>query len=121
MATAVLLDTVSIQRYIFGSNKLKENIGASRLIQWIFVDPLRKTIQEIFPGTPKDIFEDWEQEVPRYTVLKPKTPSQVETPFEVGYIGGGNALLFFQDQKKAKDFVTSGHKVLWRLPASLPL
>lgn len=106
MATAVLLDTVSIQRYIFGSNKLKENIGASRLIQWIFVDPLRKTIQEIFPGTPKDIFEDWEQEVPRYTVLKPKTPSQVETPFEVGYIGGGNALLFFQDQKKAKDFVT---------------
>lgn len=110
MATAVLLDTVSIQRYIFGSNKLKENIGASRLIQWIFVDPLREGIQKIFPEIPenlcKDIFKDWEEEVPRYTVLKPKTPSQVETPFEVGYIGGGNALLFFQDPGKAKAFVT---------------
>ena len=104
MCTAVLLDTVSIQRYIFGSNKLKENIGASRLIQWICVDPLRKTLQKIFPEIPenlcKDIFKDWEKEVPLYSILKP------ETPFEVGYIGGGNALLFFQDPGEAKAFVT---------------
>ena len=30
---AVLLDTVSIQRYVFSSSKLKENIGASHLVK----------------------------------------------------------------------------------------
>ena len=31
--TAVLVDTVSIQQYIFSSNRLKENLGASHIIE----------------------------------------------------------------------------------------
>jgi hypothetical protein len=33
---AVIIDTVSIQSYIFSSNKLKENVGASYLVKKIY-------------------------------------------------------------------------------------
>jgi len=33
---AVLIDTASIQEYIFMSNKLKENVGASFLVERVF-------------------------------------------------------------------------------------
>ncbi len=33
---AVLLDITSIQKYIFESNKLKDNLGASYLIQEVY-------------------------------------------------------------------------------------
>jgi hypothetical protein len=70
--TAVLIDTISIQNYVFGSNKLKENLGASYLVKTIYTHALVK-----------------------YKPLKePK-----------GYIGGGNALLFFNSDVDAKEFV----------------
>ena len=70
--TVVLIDTISIQNYVFGSNKLKENLGASYLV---------KTIYE-YPG------------VKSKPLANPK-----------GYIGGGNALLFFSDDESANNFV----------------
>lgn len=36
--TAVLFDTSSIQQYIFGSNKLKENLGASYIVKHLYDD-----------------------------------------------------------------------------------
>lgn len=33
---AILLDTRSIQKYVFGCNKLKTNVGASFLVDDIF-------------------------------------------------------------------------------------
>ncbi len=70
---AVLIDTISIQDYVFGSSKLKENLGASYLLKAIYEDQLIKD--------------------------KPlKDPK--------GYIGGGNALLFFKhNDESAKEFV----------------
>ena len=45
----VYIDTVSIQEYIFGSNDLKQNIGASELVaqatrDWVFdvLDEMKK-------------------------------------------------------------------------------
>jgi len=32
--SAVLLDTVSIQKYIFSGRKLKEFVGASYIVNW---------------------------------------------------------------------------------------
>ncbi len=67
---AVLLDTVSIQKYVFQSNQLKENLGASFLVEEIY-----------------------------------RNCSKNNELFEVGYIGGGNALLLFQEEAKAKEFI----------------
>lgn len=36
MNTAILFDTMSIQQYVFGSNKLKDNLGASYIIENIY-------------------------------------------------------------------------------------
>lgn len=69
MNTAILFDTMSIQQYVFGSNKLKDNLGASYIVEHIY-DNLRDN---------PDI--------------------------EVGYIGGGNALIFTATETKAKEIV----------------
>lgn len=63
MKTAVFIDTMSIQKYIFSSNSLKENIGASYLV--------------------KKMFEELKRE------------------YSYSYIGGGNALLYFEDKDSA--------------------
>lgn len=98
---AVLIDMVSIQRYVFGSNKLRENIGASYLIQEVYESYLKKVIHDIFPSANID-FNAWKNEPAKYQIEEPGIP------FEVGYIGGGNALLFFKDFKdvnNAREFV----------------
>lgn len=36
MNTAILFDTMSIQQYVFGSNKLRDNLGASHIVEHIY-------------------------------------------------------------------------------------
>jgi len=100
---AVLIDTVSIQKYVFGSNKLKENLGASYLVQDIYETVLASVLKEIFNGEKLDL-ERWKNS-PDELLIKHK-------PFEVGFIGGGNALLFFQDSTKAAEFIQLWTKTL---------
>src|SRR3990172_1236668 len=92
---AVLLDTVSIQKYIFQSNKLKENIGASYLVEKIYEEYLNDAVFEIF-GKRFEI-DLWKKE--------PSIIRIHSEPFEIGYIGGGNALLLFQEKEKAIAFI----------------
>lgn len=76
---ALLIDVASIQKYIFGSNKLAENIGASYIIENL-------------------IFEkSWLNE-------------QLESEDKIGYIGGGNALLLFEDMGRRTEFVKNFRK-----------
>lgn len=77
---AVLIDITSIQKYVFGSSKLKENLGASHLISTLYDSTILKN------DDLKDI-----------PIKKDGEPE--------GYIGGGNALFFFEDEIKAKRFV----------------
>ena len=102
--TAVLLDTVSIQGYIFQSNSLKDNIGASHLVTEIFISHLAKALAEVtaLPSAEiTTIIENWKK-----SGSKGPCPA-AEIPFECGYIGGGNALLFFCSPSLAKQFITS--------------
>ncbi len=104
---AVLLDTVSIQNYIFRSNKLKENLGASYLVDQIFGSYLAEAIGKITGRSAEEERQhlfDWEN-------------TDAETlkcadAVEIGYIGGGNALLFFQKESQAKQFIEIWTKIL---------
>jgi hypothetical protein len=97
-AYAVLIDTVSIQQYIFGSNKMKENIGASFIVEKIFDDVLRQVLPD--GSEYGEMVDLWKKE-PEIVYLYGDKPKR----FEIGYIGGGNALLFFRDKSGAIDFV----------------
>jgi len=100
--TAVLLDATGIQHYIFGSTQLKENIGASFLVENIYEDILKKSLEEIqFKNVD---LNEWKKNPE--SILKP------DIGFDIGYIGGGNALLFFKEQGKAKSFVKTWTKQL---------
>ncbi|MFZ3383580.1 MAG: hypothetical protein WA144_06610 [Candidatus Methanoperedens sp.] len=102
LVTAILLDATGIQDYIFGSTQLKENIGASFLVENVYEDILKKSLEEIqFKNVDLNAWKKNPE-----SILKP------EIGFDIGYIGGGNALLFFKEQSKAKNFVRSWTKRL---------
>lgn len=102
--TGVLFDITGIQRYIFGSNKLKENLGASFLVESIYKEFLRDIANSVFRG--RERLDCWHHERERLYIKD----SNVD--MEIGYIGGGNALLFFRDQDKAVQFVKEWSKRL---------
>lgn len=102
---AVIIDTVSIQSYIFSSNKLKENIGASHLVKKIYETELKEALEKVFDDSNVDI-KAWESEPDRLSITNPSVH------FEIGYIGGGNALILFKDKVKAIEFVREFSKLL---------
>jgi hypothetical protein len=90
---AVLVQVVSIQKYIFSSNKLKENIGASYILEKLLFGHnglLYNTLRG-FSFAPFEL-EDWGKAISG-------------GKFEIGYIGGGNALILFNMVDDAKDFI----------------
>lgn len=96
-AYGVLIDTVSIQPYIFGSNKLKENLGASYVVQDIYDSLLLQALSEIFPNVRFDDMKKWWR--------NPDEVFKQHPLFDVGYIGGGNALLLFEQSDQAEQFL----------------
>lgn len=98
VVTAVLIDTVSIQKYIFSSNQLKENIGASFMVEQIFDHELVFALKETL-GCEINTNE-WK------TLPDKEVNIQQDTDkCEIGFIGGGNALLFFNNADTAGTFI----------------
>ncbi|MGC8650907.1 MAG: Cas10/Cmr2 second palm domain-containing protein [Hydrogenobaculum sp.] len=81
---AIIIDMPSIQRYIFASNRLRHNIGASYIVKRLYDEPMKEALEGVKEG------ED----------------------FKIGYKGGGNALLLFKDSEKAKEFIKKYSKVV---------
>lgn len=96
---ALLIDTISIQRYVFAGNRLKENIGASRIVQEIYEDTLSESVAGVLGHTVD--FTNWRKEPEKIFINDPAVD------FEVGYIGGGNALLLFKEEEQAKEVLES--------------
>jgi len=94
--TAVLIDTTSIQQYIFSSNKLKTNVGASHIVKSIYdKDHLICQLKKVGDGS-----DNWEQKSDAIQII-----SNNSLEWEIGYIGGGNALIFFKSKGKAINFI----------------
>ena len=96
-----VLDCSSIQKYVFGSNKLKTNIGASEIVECIYQELIPKILAEMSDKKSWRIDEwkdnDWQLKIAN-------DPNRFA---EIGYIGGGNALLIFRDagQDNAQKFI----------------
>jgi len=101
--TLTLLDTTGIQDYIFASNRLQENIGASELVYrattlWAF-KALEETVgakHNILNGGSLDWGFDESQHI-----------EEKDSPLmaEVIQAAGGNTVILFRDDKQAHKFV----------------
>ncbi len=84
-----LYDITGIQNYVYGSNKLKDNIGASNLVEkcfdCFFINSIKKFYKEENFRTNWDQYTEWKYE---------DDPNLVG---EIVYIGGGNALVVFEN------------------------
>lgn len=92
--TLLAVDTPSIQSYIFGSNRLKENLGASYLVRqatenWAF--------EALNHAAGKNNLNDGELD----------RSAQIEDgdlDTEILYAGGGNFVVLFRDEAAARSF-----------------
>lgn len=112
--TITVVDTTGIQPYIFGSNRLQENIGASELVrlatgQWALeaveavTAPSKHNIADARRGALNDGFQ-----IDKH---------QGETAAEVIYAGGGNIVVLFRSVEQSRKFADSlTRRVLFDAP-----
>ena len=109
---AILFDTRSIQKYIFASNRLKTNIGASFLVESAFSRELLHVLRERFGEDEVDDATWREVESPDWT--------KMEQRCRIGYIGGGNALVLFSEGTTDEELVevirSFTKRLLWTTP-----
>ena len=99
--TVTVLDTTGIQPYIFGSNRLRENIGASYLVSEATDDWVRNALDTLKAKIKQKIYAfDPEKHQPE---AKPRIEDN-ELAAELVYAGGGNTLLLFSDKQYAVEF-----------------
>lgn len=106
--TLVLLEVSDIQRYVFGSNHLAQNIGASELVMQATTDWVHDILDVMNLLARSNV----QAKVPEGLRLTDQTIAgwlQVEAV----YAGGGNTMLLFTDETEAQAFVQqlSSHAV----------
>ena len=100
--TVTVLDTTGIQPYIFGSNRLRENIGASYLVSQATDDWAREALHTF---ARKDINRKVYAFDPKK--YQPDAKPRIEDDglaAELVYAGGGNTVLLFSDKQYAVEF-----------------
>lgn len=103
--------TVSIQRYIFQSNRLKENIGASYLAKHWFDIGLIGAIQQTKTRSV------WDAYIENPLMSPPDESIDLSKDVNVIYIGGGNAALLCKSREIANKVVrTWSHALLKEAP-----
>ena len=88
--TLMLVEATGIQRYIFGSNQLAQNIGASELVTQATTD----WVSALLPDANNMVGSE---------VVEP-TPEMGDLDARVVYAGGGNAMIIFARDNDAAQF-----------------
>ncbi|MBD2206442.1 hypothetical protein H6G33_25265 [Calothrix sp. FACHB-1219] len=95
---ATVIDTTGIQKYIFASNRLRENIGGSYLVQVATNKWVKECLRELQKlgqvYIPDDETEDFEAHI----------ATNIEIIGEFVYAGGGSTVLLFRTEEYAKNF-----------------
>jgi hypothetical protein len=100
--TVTVIDTTGIQSYIFGSNRLRENIGASYLLAQATGDWVKNTLEK-------------EVGIPKSRQYEPIENSGLSA--ELVYADGGNAMVIFRAKNIAIKFTKKlSRKVLHDAP-----
>lgn len=89
----VVADTAQIQPYIFGSNRLRENIGASYLVAQAMGDWARQALPKPNNLDPNTL-----------AIVADSTIEQNNLAAELLYAGGGNVVALFREQQAVEDF-----------------
>jgi hypothetical protein len=99
--TVTVLDTTGIQPYIFGSNRLRENIGASYLVSQATDNWAREALEKLKDQIKQEVYAfNPEQHQPE---AKPHIEDD-GLAAELVYAGGGNTVLLFSNKQYALQF-----------------
>lgn len=99
--TVTVLDTTGIQPYIYGSNRLRENIGASYLVSQATDDWAREALNKLKANIKQKVYAF------DPTKHQPDAKPRIEEDglaAELVYAGGGNTVLLFSDEQYAVEF-----------------
>lgn len=108
--TLTILDSTGIQEYIFGSNKLKENIGASHLLIQVSTEWLYLALEQVAPGAHNFSIHPT-------TISQKPLEKDSNQKLEVIYSGGGNVVILSRNKAIAKDVVRAlSRKLLENAP-----
>lgn len=92
-----MYDVRGIQNYIFRTNRIKEIVGASVLVENIILDGFKAMIDEMGLDKTKYL-TDWEQDDAETYLNDP------EIQMQVLFIGGGNAFVLFRKGSVCEKF-----------------
>jgi len=103
-STALLIEASGIQEYIFGSNQLSQNIGASELVTQATTDWLFDERSGLLPR-PHNVRRAQQGAASRWHIGDQSLANGLAA--EVIYAGGGNALILFAAEEEAKKTIYS--------------
>lgn len=115
--TLLLLEVTDIQDYVFKSNHLAQNIGASELVEMVTEEWLVETLEK--ESLQSNV--TWDEDKSLQYHLEKRLPNS-ELDVELVYRGGGVAMLLFTDKKNARKFLESlTRKTLEEAPGLQPV
>lgn len=96
--TVTVLDTTGIQDYVFSSNRLRENIGASFLVSQATKEWAEEALQDLAKELNQKVH------IPKRNSLQEVHIGNEGVAAEIVYAGGGNTVLIFAKFEYAKRF-----------------
>lgn len=104
--TLTVIDTTGIQDYIFGSNVLKHNVGASALVHWATND-----------WVCEELIRLGETNINKECKFNESTIDGNDLTSELIYAGGGNTIILFKNYEIARKFTRKlTRRVLYEAP-----